>query len=196
MATNSDNFNRASLGSNWTQDRGSWSISSNQLASGGGGGTTNHVFYNVEKAEADGYSQCTTHNPAGNHYVGPSFRGSSGGNCYYVAVKQGSASYIAKMVGGTQTLLSSNLGGTAVSGDTLRIEATGTTLDYKVNGTSQGTVTDSTFSGEDYAGIYANNSSGVLDNWEATGQDVDPPDPTPSGAVSYRRTHMTGNVHR
>jgi hypothetical protein len=140
----SDNFQRASLGSNWSVPAGSFAISGNvDVMPTGAAGARSLAYYNAVTWPNDQYSQCTITNLGSSpNDIGPAVRvGASGTNAYCFYYDNG-IFYLFKIVAGTVTVLQ-QVGGTLAIYDVLRLEVLGTTLTAKRNGTQILTATDS-----------------------------------------------------
>ena len=192
MTVWTESFNKADNGLgpdlSWTSHSGTHGVRSNVARALTG---THNVAGVPAASFSNGYAQAEVLTSLLNH--GPALRITDGSNYYMMRRNTSTRVQVYKRVSGTFTLLSS-ITHTTSPGDTFKIEMNGTSWEAFVNGTSIGTGTDSAHaSGE--AGLYSTSTSREWDNFEASDGD-DPDPPVSSGAVSYRRTHMTGNVHR
>jgi hypothetical protein len=183
----SDDFNRAdssSLGSNWTQHASYtinwWTIASNVIVPNASGGDA-VSFWNADSFPDDQWSQAdvTVAGTTAEVGVGPACRVQSGANNLYWAVSQQSATYVAKFVGGTYTLISS-ITHAWTNGHTLRFEAEGSTLRVFDNGTQYDAGISDGSIGSGSAGVAYSSLSSTrqLDNWAggniAATQQLDP----------------------
>jgi len=165
----SDNFNRAdnpSLGANWTMVNGTIEILSNQ-AHGSTDGADNFAAYTGVSFANDHYAEVSIPVGSASTFKGPAVRLSGSGasrNAYFF--NSGSGPGIYKQVSGTQTFL---VAGTApASGDIVRLEVIGTTLNYYLNGTLNATTTDGSLaSGSAGIWIFDNAASATVDDFNA-----------------------------
>jgi len=166
-----DNFNRANaddLGSNWTGVTGldRFHILSNAAERILGEDSAD--FYNGVSWPNDQYSQVVikTVGPDVEGFgAGPMVRAASGAMTLYFAVPHTGECELFKIVSGSWTLLAQ--GGTAPSvDDVLYLEAQGTALKTKLNGSDELSTTDSDISSGN-AGIYggANGEASTADDW-------------------------------
>lgn len=167
MAVVTDNFNRADggLGSNWATLTGAGTIRivSNQAA-GPSSSTDSAARYTATAIGADQYSQAIIQS-GDNLDSGILCRCSSSAFSCYFASPYASIQTLNKFTNGSFSTLSSGAGSINI-GDTLRVEAEGTTIRYKKNGTQVISVTDSSFaSGQ--PGLFFYESLARLDDWEA-----------------------------
>jgi hypothetical protein len=125
----SDNFNRAnssSLGSNWTENEpgGSWAITSNQLVRSGGGFTSAITTTGAHAAVADCKASITRVSSGWDG--GPCVRATStGATMYYLDVYSTNTLELYRRVSSSDTLVASRTQ-THASGDTYRLEVSGT----------------------------------------------------------------------
>jgi len=141
MAIATDNFNRASLGANWTNAFGTVVINSNTRATGSAAGE-NDAFYNALTFSADQYAQAVI-TPSATDWAGVCVRASV--NNSYIFEGTTSQWEIAKYVAGAFTELTAG-SWTASAGDVFRLEVAGTTLRAFRNGVLVSTATDSSLS--------------------------------------------------
>lgn len=168
MAT--DSFDRAdagTLGANWTSCGGNaaYGIVSNTAASSNIE-DEEAVFWNAETFADNHYSEVVFATGSANAFIGPAVRCSTGsGGNYYGFYGDTGSRYLIRVVAGTWTQLAT-LGTGFTNGDTLRLEAEGTTLRAYINGVLWTSVTDSNLtSGAPGLTSWANNNSGRLNNW-------------------------------
>ena len=147
----SDNFQRGSLGANWTQSiRGGMTITSN-VAVPLTTAVSDGASYNAITWPNDQYSEVTAapgfKAGAGANFIQPFCRigGTAGSPTYYVVfVENSGACFIEKCIAGTTTNLTSpNINLTINDGDVFRLEVIGTTLTFYQNGIPVQSQTDS-----------------------------------------------------
>lgn len=131
-----DDFNRASLGSNWTTGYGTWTISASTLLHGSGS-SENFVYWNADSFGADHYSQIDWSSVGGGSYGGPCVRASGSG--YIAFYASGSEDYLFYSNGNGSDWNEITSGTTGVSAsDTMYVSASGSspsvTVATKVNG--------------------------------------------------------------
>ena len=163
-----DNFNRAdgALGSNWTVALGGFLIASNAVRANNAGDESG-ALWNADTFANDQYSQATYTLGWGDD-IGVAVRvsGSGGSAKYYLLYIEGSNGYFGKVFNGVYSEFAFLSGGFA-NNDVIRIEAEGTTIRAKRNGTTVSSTTDTTIT-TGAAGLSAYNSGGAarIDNWE------------------------------
>lgn len=178
MAT--DNFNRADespLQFPWTQEAGSGGdiiLVSNAIRAAGS--SDKLYYYDGAVTVADQYSQANiVTKPTANDW-GPACRIGTNGFSGYIAAQYDSGSNfrgITKFVSGSFTVIASG-GATSAVGDTVGVEAEGTTIRTKKNGVTDLTTTDSSLTGTgNGVGVFIYEPGGAIDDWE--GGDL-PPD--------------------
>jgi hypothetical protein len=159
-----DDFNRAdsaSLGANWTADStlSTAGISGNQMTAYGPDYALS--WWSADTFSNDQYAQATITGTGGDTGVAVRVSGDNG----YIAYWAGSGStglFILRRDAGAYVTLAT-LASQSLVGQVLRIEATGTTITVKKNGTAVLTATDATYA-TGSAGIYAT-TGGTLDDW-------------------------------
>jgi hypothetical protein len=163
----SDNFNRAngSLGSPWINSPSltGLAIASNQVTMGSAAWALAYWDPAVNAAPADQWASVVC---SAGTFMGPVVRHQSGASSGYMCFYNGNASgliYLYSFTGGTFNFLSNAVGSCNI-GDTLTLQAVGSTLRVLVNGVSTGTFTDTTYS-SGQPGIAA--QQGTLDNFSA-----------------------------
>ena len=126
--------------------------------------------WNADTFNADQYAQVTMAAVGNGGYYGPAVRISTSGadTCYYIEVDSSDGSYLFKTVSGSGTQLGSTAG-TAANADVWRLEASGTTITPKKNGSTTGTPgaqTDSSIS-SGAAGLHAwgTATGSRMDDW-------------------------------
>jgi len=134
MASFSDDFNRAdssSLGANWVEVSGDWSIVSNQLSPGAAGGTI--ILRAAGAMASDDHSAQVTiaATTAASHGVW--CRGSSNLSSGYLWRNDGSTWDLFSVVGGSFTLIGT-YAAAAAPGDVAKVQAVGSTIKAYVNG--------------------------------------------------------------
>lgn len=195
MATWNDDFNRGSLGSDWTAVNGTFAIGTNRLSCTVDSGD-NFLKQTAQAMDsADNWAEADIHGTGWWFRVLARYQ-LSADTGYYHQGTNGQKSWITKRVAGTPTNLKSSGSQTWGSGETAKIDVSGTTITIYKNGTSLTSVTDSSIS----TGLYSGLGSNVVvtdgfDNFQAG--DYTPPAPSADVFVErYRRTHMSGNWHR
>ncbi len=162
MIAQTDNFNRASLGPNWSFNVNSLVINASTTCRGGTAIAHNAGFYNVVGWPADQYSQVKI--ASLNDVVGAVCRaGAAGVDTFYVFLSGGVQTQIRKHLAGIETTLIT--GAPASVGDVLRLEVKGQTLTGYVNGVKRLTVSDSSIASGS-AGLYFTGTNGLGDDWE------------------------------
>ena len=163
----SDNFNRASLGSDWTSVEGTASITSSIVFELSSGPAVRHARYEFDVSSADHWCE---HLQGGGSYTAdrlmPCCRFAAAASTFYHGhARTSNADSIAKTVGGTLTDLSTIVGGG--SNGTYRINVSGSSLTLTRNGVSRTTTTDTSITGNTRGGIYRNGTTGTpnADNW-------------------------------
>lgn len=194
-----DNFDRAdagTLGSNWTLISGNhWGINSNAAVMGWANGVSRN-YYSAATFADDQYSQCVikTLSTNGVEYCGPLVRRTSGDFYYVKCNSSGTGLY--KWVSGVDTQLGSTVSAVSVD-DIVRIEAEGSNITVKKNGTTIiGPISDSsiTSGSPGIAGNDSGNGGIKVDDWE--GGDITASyTPSPDvGAITYTGYSPTVNI--
>jgi hypothetical protein len=173
-STLSDDFNRASLGSDWERVLGDtdWAINASTTARPGDDFAdtamrrTETSFPNDQFAEAK-----IEFESSGSNRAGVAVRMDASGDCYFARINDTGVE-VWKRVGGTNTFVT-DWGSTLSAGTfyTVRLAVVGTTLKLSVNGLLRATVTDSALtSGKPGLWASTNDSSGFpdLDDFLAT----------------------------
>jgi hypothetical protein len=180
----SDDFNRGNstgLGSNWTGSvGGGYDVVSNQASKHGGTNTEASVFTGASWTGGnDHYSEVSIITKTSGNDASVTCRASSSAETYYVfqindndaAVALGSSMRCGmyKVVAGTYTLLGSTASFTVSTTDTMRVEAQGTSITSKLNGTTKfGPTTDSGIaSGKPGIMGFTGAASSIFDNFAA-----------------------------
>ncbi|MFI1928337.1 hypothetical protein [Streptomyces sp. NPDC020377] len=161
MAAFSDDFNRAdssTLGANWVEVSGDWSIVSNRLSSGSAGGT---VILRAAGAMAsnDHYAQVTiTSTAAVSHGVW--CRGNANITSGYLWRNDGSSWTLFSVVGGSFSSIGS-YAAAAAPGDVAKVEAVGSTIKGYVNGVARVSVTDTSVASGTSVGLRAESTNSL-----------------------------------
>lgn len=158
MASASDDFNRANsgdLGANWTTNEGGGPALSGNAAVGADGGYGSD-FYNAVSFTADHLSQITK--IGADDYVAPAVRMTSGRN-WYAYFSHGE---IQSNIGGSTGGISS--ASAYGAGDVAKLEISGSTLSWYVNGVLDGSFFDPSLS-TGQPGVATFDTSGTLDDW-------------------------------
>lgn len=166
-----DNFNRANetpLAGNWTKTGGSSSgtinLSSNQIVRAG---TSNNVgyYWNADTPPDDQWCEFDFISAVDS---GPACRSSTSALTFYFAsiyTGPGGPFPVSKLVAGAHTALDTSSWGTLSSGDVIRIEAEGSTVRAKKNGSLIGSATDTEITAGRW-GIQAWENGDTWDNWQ------------------------------
>lgn len=154
-----DSFDRANggLGANWTTDStsvGTPSISSNVMVSGTDGQVA-LATYTGATFNGNQYAQATF--GSANGYQGVVCRGNNSGNGYIAAAYNTTDMAIYKSTGGTRSVVGTGFT-VAAANKTIKLTCNGSTLELFVDGVSQGTRTDSTYT-TGYPGVYQTSGS-------------------------------------
>ena len=172
----SDNFNRADggLGSNWTTipGRGDLQIVGNLVQSGGSNEYS--ATYSAVTWPNDQWSQCVAVAAVdGGNEIGPVVRGSTSADTKYQASVHGAlggsvVTRIQKFISGSYSLIADSTA-TVNPGDILYLEAVGTTITLKVNGSTVASTTDTDIASGN-AGLCIYNGTGTdtgnqIDDW-------------------------------
>jgi hypothetical protein len=170
MVSRSDDFERASLGSNWTPLESGMGLS---LFSSSDLGTSNangqEIYWNADTFSEHQYSEAVV--SAGGGELSVAVRmATNGANTRYAWSQEVGSGYnnIEKTVNGSWSTVGSAPSGRVAVGDTARIEVDGNspaTIRAVLNGTTVLTVTDSSItSGQPGLGFYAN-TGGRFESW-------------------------------
>jgi hypothetical protein len=179
----SDNFNRAdnaSVGANWS---GLNSATAKVAGNRARGNATSYdyqwIVWTANTWNATQTSECevgNSVNPSNAFDEGPIVRAAAGPDGYYAMLHSSSLRRIYRRDDGAFTVLQ-NMDGTVASGDTIKLEITGSTLKYFRNGAQVGSdQVDSTYSSGS-AGFCVSSATGTgyedyIDNWVGTGEVV------------------------
>jgi hypothetical protein len=163
----SDNFNRADggLGPDWTAQTplNPPLIISNEAS---GDGTGIQAAYYGVTSFASSHSSSFIYLGSTANFAAPTVRAQSGANSWYGYFNNGS---VQKCTAGTRVVIATFSGYTA--GQRAKLSVTGTTLEAFIDGVSQGTVVDASFSGG-FAGIafVGGVFDATVDDWEGDGE--------------------------
>ncbi len=167
--TGSDGTALTTYSANWTLNFGNFALFSNSLRPNGGDVNTDAAaHWNADTFGNDQYAQGTV--PAiSTAYMGVAARCATSAATFYNFLVNSDAYYLNKYVAGAGTNLGNTPSPDLTVGDTLRIEANGTSIVAKRNGTNKiGPITDSSITSGS-AGVTGNGTGtgGVrIDNWE------------------------------
>lgn len=164
--TGSDGTALSTYNASWVANVGTMSIRSNNVR-GDSSGQFNVFFWNGDTFNNDQYAEIVGIQGDNPTYIGVGLRHAGAGvQTFYYYAASTADSYVAKLVAGTETVLAT--GGSSATNDVLRLEATGTSLQAKKNGSNAfSAITDSAIaSGK--AGIvsYGFHVNVRGDNWE------------------------------
>jgi hypothetical protein len=163
-----DDFTGTNLGplnaAKWTVDQGNWLIFSN-TANAQDAAFPNLARYTGEAApSANHYAQIVETNAAGG---GPAVRLDSSKNGYFARTFWDGSVSIQRLDAGSATEIAISSTGVFALGDTVRLEADGSTIRAKVNGGQVASATDSTHSTQTSVGMIEVGANGALqDNFE------------------------------
>jgi hypothetical protein len=165
-----DDFNRADagdLGANWTELVDGLKVASNRCAAVNDN-VYQPAYYSGSSWGSDQSAQVTL--GASFTDAGPVINAGPGNN-YYMGMASASAGMrIYRVDSGSFTLLD-GIGGSVTTGDLIKLGRSGGTVTYYKNGVSQGSVSDSTYTGGSPGLYLRNNTSGEsLDDWVGTGE--------------------------
>lgn len=152
-----DDFNRADedpISGNWTPQTGSGRVVSNQFAGPSGGGES-MIYWNAGSAPSnDQWSQITVTTAGTNSDWGCAIRCSTSAlTCYFIDHFP-SFEGLYKVVAGSYTNIAAGGASLYSTSDVLYIEAQGTAILCKINGSTDASVTDSSISSGRF-GIFA-----------------------------------------
>jgi len=154
----------------WTNNSGAFQVvgaTDDVMANSSGNECGAH--WNADSFNNNQYAQAKVTARSASGVVGAAVRCHASAATYYGYYTDSGASYLFKMVAGSWTQLGSNAAALAVN-DIIRIEANGTTITPKKNGSTTGTPgaqTDSAIA-SGYAGLsgYGNQTTARVDNFE------------------------------
>ena len=170
MADYTDDFNRASIGANWTVQSGTYNTSSSLYLRLHCDSITGSIYYNASGAFAgDAYSQVVSASNDSYFGIGPTISCVAGANTFYFFEVNTGGSALVKVVAGSASNLATGGAGDASGTGTYRLERVGNTLTAKIGGTTIFTVTDnsSPIAAGGYAGCggEGDSSSFLIDSW-------------------------------
>lgn len=168
-----DNFNREDIGANWTTITSGQALNPNGTAvTGTSAGVRNGGWWNADTFADNQYSQIVLATiDSSNLAPGPTVRGASDAQSFYVVSASTTVVRYRKNVAATFTTLGSDISQAVSNGDTLKLSVSGTTLTASLNGTDLATRTDTALT-SGAAGIFIYAVTGYADDWE--GGDVGP----------------------
>lgn len=174
MATRTDSFDRAnssSLGSDWAEDSGDWSISSNNLLQGTTGNSYRKLRWVGAAMDSNDYSVEVVAR-SGGQGIGPAARcaGSSAVTYYGYVIFGGDAAYLVEITAGGETVLDTGSAISTGTNYTLRLEVEGTAIRGYLNGVLDVSATDASLtSGAPGIMAYGGNDSGTyVTTWTAS----------------------------
>ncbi len=197
--TYANNSQLDAVNANWTKNttvNGQIHIQTNQGFTSSVGGTAPSAYYhwNADTFNDDQYSKVVINaaGNSGNHlYLGVNVRATTGATSKKRYFWQGSGAdrYLAKNDGTTETALGED-SSAQVAGDTWEIDASGTTITAKINGSVIFTVTDGTItSGSAGLDCYSDNveteTDALMDNWEGGNLTGPVTIAVPAGAMKF-----------
>jgi hypothetical protein len=177
VTTITDTFNRADSGTTlgttsdgtatWTTDGATWGISSNAAFNAS---ATSAGKAWIDTSNADGSVQVTITvidpGSSGNVYTGLVFRWTDANNYWVVKTRSGTTQgTLQSVVGGTRNGITTFA---LVAGDVVTAVLAGSSITIKVNGSTVATTTDSFNATATKHGLFADTSTGRLDNWSYT----------------------------
>ena len=163
-----DDFNRASLGSDWTSVLGTATITSSTVFELSSGGTQRYARYEFDVSSSDHWTELVQ--GAGSSTADrlmPCCRFAAAASTFYHGyARTSNQDSLVKTVSGTGTILSTTADGLGSNG-TYRINVSGSSLTLTRNGVSRTTTTDTAITGNTRGGIYRSASAGTpnADNW-------------------------------
>ena len=170
--TINENFTRADSASaignhlSWTQVSGTWGTFSNTAYKVSTASVIESARADSDLSSSDHYAQVVVANGNGSVFHGPACRHSSSASTYYVTANFSNAQYLTKLIAGTQTNLTSTAHNYA-NGETLKIEANGSSIKGYANGTQYPSTTDTSITSGTRCGIVSSLTNGTFDDFEA-----------------------------
>lgn len=168
--TYSDDFNRASLGTDWTATTGTWGIGGSTYLEVTTDSGDNRVRYDCGGSCAlstDDHDGTITHNSGTLNWVGIAVRWSGSSEDFYTTnYRHNQAGGINKVVSGSASSVCS--GGTDTIPTVHRLVVDGSSLEAFQDGTSKCSTTDSTHTGYLYSGVADNRTGSQLDDFSVT----------------------------
>lgn len=164
----SDNFPGSALSANWTVLEGTFSVGSAAVFMATHGADSRALAYwNANSCPNDQYSQGVAYSGGTSSPLGVAVRIQGSGENYYGFYCTSSTWTLFKVVAGTATTLDSG-SHALTTNDILYLQAQGSTLTAKINGTVVSTKTDSSFtSGQPGFASEGTSSSNGLKTWTA-----------------------------
>jgi hypothetical protein len=176
----SDNFNRAAIGTGWTNIAGGIVIVSSTTAQGSGA-STNSAYWNADTPGADQFARCTVASGGGDD--GPACRMVADDSFYYLDIRYDGIWHLAKRIAGTNTELASGTGIAFLS--IFEVRAVGTTITGWDDGAQLGTnQTDSAIASGRF-GVMSYGTTGHLDDFYANNYPETPPYVSPDPLKNY-----------
>lgn len=151
----------------WTVNAGSFAIQSNSLRPSAAA-TESGARWSGDSFSADQYAQCLIVGTEAGRSIGVAVRVSTSGaqTWYGVYLSSSTIAQFFKNVAGTWTQLGSDITGWA-NGQTMRIEAEGTTIRVLRNGVQVASATDSAIAnGAPGVGGWHSSTTSLIDDWE------------------------------
>jgi hypothetical protein len=164
--TSATNQDLESYSSNWTVTMGSCAVDGTvDKGQGSTGGSENLAAWNADTFDNDQYAEGVVSSLTSGQNIGSSVRNSLTQATNYHFYVGSNDSYLGKMTNGSWDQLGAGTGKS--TGDVVRIEAEGTTITPKINGSTSdiGAQTDSSHS-SGYAGWHHWQTEGFIDDWE------------------------------
>jgi len=167
-----DNFNRGTIGGNWTTTTGNAPLvtSGSTVVKGSAGGANNCMRWSADSFLDNHYAQVTLDNlNAASDDLGPCIRIASGANTFYyfAADKSVPACRLYKVSAGTFSQLGADYTHTPVAGTVYKLDSSGSTLTPYINGVAQATRSDSGIT-SGWPGIFIFASTIQGDSFEAS----------------------------
>lgn len=162
MANARDNFNRASLGTNWTLGLSTVAISGSVDVIGTG--TDSSAWWNANTFGGDHWSQITRKDS--NDGAGAIVRHQSGANTFYAwTANVGTGGVMWEVTAGSFAQLGAGYGGLVTSaGHTIKLDATGSTLTPSIDGVATATRSDASITGGK-PGVHCSGTTSHADDW-------------------------------
>ena len=162
MTDATDNFNRASIGTDWTMGFNSIVISASTVAKGNTAADENTAWWNANSFGSDQYSQVELRVDADGG--GPLVRHQSAANTFYVFPTGGATCTLYEVTAGSFVALGAAYSNNAGVGTVLKLDATGSTLTPSFDGTALATRTDASITGG-APGLHCFSTTISEDNW-------------------------------
>ncbi len=170
-----DDFNRSSLGSNWTVDAGSIGIGTSGYANQTAGSGYSLAHWSANIFAADQYAQVTAYvSGSGSGSIGPAVRQTGTGAYGCLATNSTGPVSLIRLDSGALGATLGTYSYTVATGDVIKLDVAGSSLTCKVNGTSRITATDTTYSSGS-AGVASFGRSYLLADAWAGGDASAPP---------------------